>query len=101
MLYDYSSNGTYVNKDLVGKGKKVEIKNGDEIHLILADKEEGIELEDEIGFTFTMGQDMSKVYVRQLTPQKEEDSDDDMNSVVNKVLLDFESDSQSDQESQK
>ena len=68
MLYDYSSNGTYVNKDLVGKGKKVEIKNGDEIHLIVADKEEGIELEDEIGFTFTMGQDMSKVYVRQLTP---------------------------------
>ena len=30
---DLSSNGTFVNGDLVGKGKKVALKNNDEISL--------------------------------------------------------------------
>ena len=63
-MFDYSSNGTYVNKDLVGKNASVELKNGDEVHLIVANREEGIDEDDEVGFTFTMKQDMSKVYVR-------------------------------------
>ena len=48
----------------MGKNASVELKNGDEVHLIVANREEGIDEDDEVGFTFTMKQDMSKVYVR-------------------------------------
>ncbi|CDW83023.1 fha domain containing protein [Stylonychia lemnae] len=57
-LEDASTNGTYHNGSLIGKGSTRELKNGDEIFLL---KEgEGVSTEDEIGFIFVVLKDFSK-----------------------------------------
>eukprot|EP00347_Sterkiella_histriomuscorum_P021474 403333854 len=58
-LEDTSSNGTYHNGVLVGKGSTRELKNGDEI--IMLKECEGVSTEDEIGFIFVVLKDYSKV----------------------------------------
>ena len=69
-LIDYSSNGTFINGQLVsyfsiaiimikvGKNKRQTLKNGDEIHLII--ESEHVRPEQAMGFLFTVLQDMSR-----------------------------------------
>lgn len=55
IVEDLSSNGTFVNGELVGKGKHVELKNGDEIMLLRAS--ESVKQKEEIGFIFILLKD--------------------------------------------
>ena len=53
-LVDLSSNGTYVNSQLVGRNKAVRLRNGDEIHLLYEDAEAGITVQEEIAMIFVV-----------------------------------------------
>ena len=75
ILCDLSSNGTYVNSEMVsisknsltlhvkvGKGNSKLLKNGDQIHLLIQNKEQEITTEDEIAFIFVQLKDLSVEY---------------------------------------
>ena len=53
-LIDLSTNGTYINGQLVGKNKRTNLKNGDEIHLLVEDATAGIAAQDEIAMVFVV-----------------------------------------------
>ena len=42
----------------IGKGKKVALRNGDEIHLLVQSKEDSVESEEEIGMIFVVLRDL-------------------------------------------
>lgn len=54
MVYvtDLSTNGTFLNHKRVGKGKKVPVRNGDHVHLLVQSKK--VSPEEEIGFRVEM-----------------------------------------------
>ena len=58
-LIDLSTNGTYVNGQLLGRNKRVRLRNGDEIYLLVEDTSAGITAQDEIGMVFVVLQDIS------------------------------------------
>jgi len=58
-ISDLSTNGTYLNKQLIGKGNSKALKNGDEIQLLMADEDQDITIDQEISFIFVQLEDLS------------------------------------------
>ena len=63
-LEDFSSNGTWINDDKIGKDNKVEIKNGDTIFLLHKSK---FSEEDIMGYVFSFN--LPKVSNKKLPEQ--------------------------------
>ena len=70
----------------IGKGKKVALRNGDEIHLLVQSKEDSVESEEEIGMIFVVLRDLPSLQV-----QKADQLSVSQGSQIGKVLLELES----------